>query len=284
MPEHIQEMPNKETNFPLVSVCIPAYNCELHIQKTIRSVLNQSEKRLELVIIDDCSTDDTVIKIKEIDDPRIRLIQNDRNIGFLNNWNKALDEARYTYVKLLSQDDLLDSGCLEQQIKALEHSKEKLAFVSCARAIINDQDRIIFLRSMGSVENGYLAPKDAIKRIVRSGANPVGEPAAVLMRVDIAKKVGHFSQELIYTMDLDYWIRALEHGGLHYINKPLVSYRVHRHSQSVVMAKNQFFEYKKQLEKIMKTHPGLNGLDFYIGCFKSKINAYLRMLFYKIYA
>lgn len=269
---------------PLVSICIPTYNGEKHIQETILSVLNQTEKRFELLIIDDCSTDNTIGKILEIQDSRIKLIQNSVNLGFTNNWNRALSESHLPYFKLIPQDDLIDARCLELQINAFEHASKTIALVSCARNIINENGKIIFHRGLSSYHSGYISAELAIQKIVQSGGNPIGEPGAVLMKLETARKIGGFAQDNIYTIDLDYWVRALQFGGLHYINEPLASFRVHQGSQSIAMAKLQSIQYRELLINIKKLFPFITAFDLLIGVFKSKFNQYLRLIFYKIYA
>ena len=271
-------------NSPIVSICIPAYNGENHIQEAIWSVLNQTEKRFELIVIDDCSTDNTVAKVLEIKDPRIKLIQNPVNVGFENNWNNALNEARLPYFKLMPQDDLLDRLCLETQINAFEKVKEPIALVCCARNIINCKGKKLLKRGMKGTATGFLTAGSAIKKIVRSGGNPIGEPGAVIMKLETAKEIGQFSKGKIYTIDLDYWIRALQFGGLYYIDQPLASFRVHQGSQSVSMTKLQSLQYRHLLINIKEKFPAVSSLDLLIGNFKSKINEYLRLFFYKVYA
>ena len=68
----------------LVSVCIPAYNSGRFIVRTIESILNQTYKNIEIVVVDDCSSDDTVDKVKSIKDDRIKLIVNEANLGMLS--------------------------------------------------------------------------------------------------------------------------------------------------------------------------------------------------------
>ena len=106
---------------PLISVCIPCYNNEEFIACTIESVLNQTLNDFELVIVDDKSTDRTVSVVKDYADSRIKLIQNECNLGIGGNWNKALSCAVGKYVKLLCGDDVIYHDCLSRQVDILEH-------------------------------------------------------------------------------------------------------------------------------------------------------------------
>ena len=94
------------------------------IASTLESVLQQTYRHLEIVITDNDSTDGTVAQIRKFTDPRIRLIQNEANLGLGANWNKALSCATGTYVKLLCADDLIYPDCLQRQVEALETERQ----------------------------------------------------------------------------------------------------------------------------------------------------------------
>jgi glycosyltransferase involved in cell wall biosynthesis len=100
---------------PLISILIPLYNAELYIEDTIRLVLKQSYSNLEIIIVDDRSTDTSVSKASRFTDPRIRLIVNENNIGPEKNWNNALILAKGQYIKLVCSDDLLERDCITKQ-------------------------------------------------------------------------------------------------------------------------------------------------------------------------
>ncbi|EJL6998688.1 glycosyltransferase family 2 protein, partial [Vibrio cholerae] len=92
----------------LVSVIMPAYNSSLTIKDSIKSVIVQSYKNIELIIVDDCSEDNTVEIIQSFStlDPRIKLIRNMINLGVAKSRNKAIADARGEYVAFLDSDDI----------------------------------------------------------------------------------------------------------------------------------------------------------------------------------
>ena len=104
---------------PLVSVCIPAYNNADYVDQTILCILNQTYKNLELVICDDHSKDDTVEVIRKFDDPRIRLLINEKNLGMSGNWNHCLQQCKGEFIKLICADDMLALDALEKEVNAL---------------------------------------------------------------------------------------------------------------------------------------------------------------------
>ena len=107
----------------LVSIIMPSYNTANYIGETIQSVINQSYKNWELIIVDDCSTDNTDSVIKAINDPRIKYIKNEKNSGAAVSRNRALREARGRWIAFLDSDDLWYEEKLEKQIKFMLKKK-----------------------------------------------------------------------------------------------------------------------------------------------------------------
>ena len=123
-----------------ISVCIPTYNCAEYLRQAVDSVLLQSYQNLEIVIVDNCSTDETVTLVEEIISSSSRDIQfykNDRNIGMVSNLNRCLELARGAYIKFLMADDILLPGCLEEMAIGLDTNKD-ISLVACGRLIIDE--------------------------------------------------------------------------------------------------------------------------------------------------
>ncbi len=104
---------------PLVSVLITSYNREKYIGEAIESVLCQTYENFELIILDDCSIDETFNIAQSYQDERIRLYRNDINLGQFPNRNKAADLANGEYLKYLDSDDFMDKNCLKNFIDAI---------------------------------------------------------------------------------------------------------------------------------------------------------------------
>ncbi len=106
----------------LVSIIMPTYNCGRFIDESIRSVLAQTYKDWELIIVDDCSTDNTAEIVGQYTDPRIRYMRNERNMGAALTRNRALREAKGRYIAFLDSDDLWLPEKLEKQIAFMEQN------------------------------------------------------------------------------------------------------------------------------------------------------------------
>lgn len=105
---------------PLVSIIVPTYNDEKYISETINSILSQTYKNFEIIVVDDCSTDKTVVILDSFNDPRIRIFKNSSNMGTAYSRNLAIRESKGEYIAFLDGDDLWDVNKLEHQLDFME--------------------------------------------------------------------------------------------------------------------------------------------------------------------
>lgn len=122
---------------PLISVIMPAYNADRFIAEAIRSVQGQTHQNWELLVLDDGSVDDTCPVVAEIarEDPRIRLIKNEKNMGVARTRNRGFDLCKGQYIALLDADDLWQPEKLSRQLELLEKSGADLVY--CSYGIID---------------------------------------------------------------------------------------------------------------------------------------------------
>lgn len=130
------------TSWGLVSIITPTYNCGRFIAETIESVLEQSYPDWELIISDDCSTDDTVeiVRSYQAGDPRIRYIRNERNSGAAVTRNAALREARGRWIAFLDSDDLWRPRKLERQLRFMVENGYAFSYTQYAEC---DEDGVL---------------------------------------------------------------------------------------------------------------------------------------------
>lgn len=103
-----------------VTVLMPTYNVAPYVKEAIDSVLQQTYNDFELLIIDDCSTDDTISVVRGINDPRIRIVQNDKNVGLAENLNRGLSYIFTEYVARMDGDDIAEPFWLEREVAILD--------------------------------------------------------------------------------------------------------------------------------------------------------------------
>ena len=271
---------------PRVSVCIPTYNGEATIARTIASVLNQSFTDFELVVVDDGSSDATARIVADVRDARVRYVRNESNLGPQGNWNRCLALARAPYIKVLPHDDLLAPNCLSRQAQILDADREtRLALVFSARCVIGPDDRVL-IRSRGfrGLSEGRVEAARLMGACVRRGTNLIGEPGAVLYRNQISDRIAGFDAAQPYVIDLDYWFRLLVHGDAHYCNEPLASFRVWAGSWSVAIGAGQSADFRSFVARMSKL--GLlraTWLDRLIGRATPSLNNLARRVFYRLW-
>lgn len=268
---------------PTVSVCIPTYRGAMHIGAAIESVLAQSYTDFELIVIDDNSPDDTAAIVQGYSDPRIRFLQNPRNLGPQGNWNRCLNEASGKYFKLLPQDDLLAPDCLAKQVAILDQDDaQRIALVYCARTIVDAQDRPLMVRGYSGGRTGIINAQNLIRHCLRRGTNLIGEPGSVLFRRQLANSVGLFDASIPYVLDLDYWFRLLLKGDSYYLPEALASFRVSRGSWSVAIGSKQSIDYRRFIGKIANDPDfSVRRIDILMGSIMAELNNYMRLVFYR---
>jgi glycosyltransferase involved in cell wall biosynthesis len=211
----------------LVSVCIPAFNNGRFIAETLNSVLGQTYQNIEVIVVDDCSEDDTVSQIEQLADDRVRLIKNERNLGMHGNWSKALSYASGEFIKLVCGDDLLLPGCIELQAAVLnQQANTDVALVACRRKVIR-ADGSEISRSFYKLPPGKYRSTTVMKACITLGNNLIAEPMAVMFRSSV------FTQNNIrlgsnnYLIDLDMYSKILVHGNFIMMKEYLAAFRIY---------------------------------------------------------
>jgi glycosyltransferase involved in cell wall biosynthesis len=235
----IIKMPNgSQDSVPLLSICLPTYNYARYLPEAIDSLLNQSFTDFELIIVDDCSQDESRAVIEEYArrDKRIRFEINASNLGLVQNWNKCLGMARGTFIKFLFGDDFLTSNdCLKRMVERLQGDLS-VSLVASARKIVDAHSREEELWSHwpdGAVIEGTAV----IKNCLLEQRNYIGEPSAVMFRREQARR--GFNERYIQLVDLEMWFHLLEQGSFAYIAEPICAFRKHPEQQTRKAVKNR---------------------------------------------
>lgn len=126
---------------PKVSVIIPAYNVAPYIGKSLQSVLQQAEQSFEIIVVDDCSTDETAAVVHQFRDNRIRLLQNEQNRGQSYSRNRAMQEAKGEWLALLDADDWWSPKRLAVLLEIAEDEKVDMIADDLLRVYTEDEQR-----------------------------------------------------------------------------------------------------------------------------------------------
>lgn len=209
----------------LVSIIIPCYNAEKYIAETIQSVINQTYKNWELIIVNDGSTDHSLNIIKEFaaNDNRISLIDKP-NSGVSDSRNKGLEKAKGEYIAFLDADDVWNSQYLEKQIANLQSNRFNISYTACQLINQNGEKLQKHLRGENNPQlNDFLLQK----------GNYITSPSGIVYKRECFNKVNGFDSNLSNNADQDILIQMLAKGNtIGYIDECLWNYRIHDNNMS----------------------------------------------------
>ncbi|MBF9236754.1 glycosyltransferase family 2 protein [Hymenobacter sp. BT683] len=202
-----------------VSVILPVYNVGLYIENTIQSILQQTFKDFELIVLDDCSTDDTVKRVLAFTDSRVKVIVNTHNMGRAGTDNIALEYVSGEYIAKMDGDDICHPERLAQQVAYLDKHPEVNVVGS-------------FMQNFGSSNylNRYPAhPEDA--QVLTLFTLPTGNPSAMLRASLFFEHKMRYDASLRQTEDYEFCARYIRQLRIATIQAPLIKYRVPPHIQ-----------------------------------------------------
>lgn len=203
---------------PKVTVLMPVYNCESYIKESLESVLNQTFRNFEILIIDDSSTDGTVSIIKSFKDNRIKLIEKAVNTGYTRSLNIGLKIAKGEYIARMDGDDISLLNRFEEQVNFLE---ENLDVVLCGT-----QFEII-----GGCKIDVPEKNEEIKLALLE-SNCIAHPSVMFRKSAIQKHSLWYDSKMEPAEDYDLWVRLIRIGKFHNLQKVLLRYRVHNNQVS----------------------------------------------------
>jgi GT2 family glycosyltransferase len=218
------------TSGPAVSVVLPAYNRATTIRTAIDSVLAQSFTDLELIVVDDHSTDGTVTAVRTVTDPRLRLIESPANAGAAAARNRGIAVARAPWVAFQDSDDEWLTGKLALQMARLTAPGADFVAAYCGMIVIGTPDPDP-ARAETRPQIRYVPPEN-IPGPALEGAilpmllhNCVISTQMLVARRDVLQAVGGFDESLSILIDWECAIRLAEAGPIAFIDEPLVIQR-----------------------------------------------------------
>jgi glycosyltransferase involved in cell wall biosynthesis len=234
---------------PLVSVMMPAFNSAAFVREAVASILGQTLESLELIVIDDGSTDATAEIIGSLADPRLRLVQNPANLGEATSRNIALALARGRYIALLDSDDIAESWRLELQADFLDRHPE---------VDICGADAVMF---GPHVQKTDVPPSDAvIKARFLPGRAHMINPSAVYRRDLVVRHGLRYRADLIVGADFGFWVDCMRAGArFANIKQYLVRYRWHGNNLSGRVARMKAAQMRVRRQVISDFFPALTG-------------------------
>lgn len=241
---------------PLVSICIPTYNGSRFVQAALESAVRQDYPNLEIVISDDQSTDGTLESAKDyLSQSRLPFfIHTHKRSTIGANWNNCVQHAHGAYIKFLFQDDTLDPDCVSQMMHAALQNPN-IGLVFCRRRFIYehlDEQKEKWLSTYRHVHKSWssLKPIQPGRQLLKDPGllqiprNKIGEPPVVLLNKNVFDKVGYFSTALHQALDYEFWYRVCTQFDVAFVDKELVSFRLHDQQATIVNSKRFIGDYE----------------------------------------
>jgi glycosyltransferase involved in cell wall biosynthesis len=204
---------------PKISVIMSIYNGEKYLREAIESILNQTFTDFEFIIVNDGSTDNSLEIIQSYDDKRIKIINNEKNIGLTKSLNKAIKQARGEYIARQDADDISLPNRFEEQLKYFEEHPE-VALLGTSVYLIDENGKIL--------GKHIVLAKPGIKDLFNGNQFNHG---SVMFKKDVADDSGGYNELFRYVQDYELWLRIAKYYEVR--NLTQILYKLRSHDENV---------------------------------------------------
>jgi glycosyltransferase involved in cell wall biosynthesis len=219
----------------LISIIVAVHNVEAFLDECIRSMVGQTYRNIEIVLVDDGSTDDTAQIVAGYDDPRICYYKNEKNMGIVYTLNRAYSLCRGEYIARMDADDISLPERFARQVEFLDANPD-VAVLGTNCETFDDN---------GPLYSGWSATNPAQMKVDLLFSCGVAHPS-VMMRREVIQNLGGYDLNFEGMEDYDLWCRVAENHGVTTLADILFRYRVH----SGQVTKNPSEKYMERLRKL----------------------------------
>lgn len=225
---------------PLVSILMPVYNTAPYLKEAMDSMLSQTFKDFELIVLNDCSPDNADEILDTYNDTRIVRYKGERNMGLSNVLNAGMDIAKGKYIARMDSDDISLPNRLEIQVKYMEEHPD-IDLCSCG------------MKMFGAKDDIWVRDSDPEKvKVTALFFSPILHASSIWRKESFDKHSLRFRQEMVPAEDYDMWCRALS-KGLKLVNLPNVLYRYRIHpSQATTQTEKSRLKCREIQQEYMK--------------------------------
>ncbi len=234
--------PSSKGSGPAVTVLVPSYKHEDFIRAALESVLGQTYPEVRVLVVDDCSPDGTAEKARELDDPRITVEVNERNLGLGESILSVLPEVDTPYTAILNSDDLFHPDRIAACVEALE-MRPDAALAATEMVFADGKGRVLDRENTPLVEVGprvrdlvswyeneirFADPpldRTSLEGLVRH--NHLLTSSNIFCRTEYLKEKSGVFRGLLYTVDWSLFLEGAREGRLLFLEEPLLAYRLH---------------------------------------------------------
>jgi glycosyltransferase involved in cell wall biosynthesis len=257
---------------PRVSICIPVYNRAHMVRPTIESALSQTFVDLEIIVVDDASTDDIENVVASYTDPRLQFIKNPKNLGQFENFNRCIEVSRGEFLHILHSDDYVDPHFTETCVRFFDKNPDiYLTFTSEVKKSLHYIEKVDF-----SDKNEILSAPEGFLKLLQLGCYiPC---ASVMTRKSVYNIVGGYSREYPIAADYYQWLKIARIFDIGFVKNATVFYCEGVHSESYRFFISSPLGYLDRVKIILQTISDIKD-DYYK--FLPEINHQLYVLTFK---
>jgi glycosyltransferase involved in cell wall biosynthesis len=216
------------TSRPRVSIVVPSYNYGRYVGQAVNSLLAQTLRDLEVIVVDDCSNDDTALVLAAYSsERRVRVISHERNQGHIRSYNEGLAAAAGEYVGLLSADDYaIAPDVLARQVEVFD-ANPRVGLVYTAHVLVEQGG--LLTESIPWPANYVQGGLVEFSRLMWSNYVPA---SGTLLRREVQAATGPYDVRLPHSGDWDLWLRVAASWDVGYLAEPMYAYRMHEMNMS----------------------------------------------------
>ncbi len=238
----------------LVSICIPNYNNEKFIGFAIESALRQTYNNIEIIIVDNNSTDKSWEIIQSFNDPKIIAKKNTENIGMYPNFLETVKLSSGEFIKFICADDTIEIDFLEKTIAYF--TDLSIGIVTTGQKKIDQTNNIVGFRRVPNNNTHKVLSANSLGYFINS-TNPIGNPTRTIIRKSYFDEMGGFRLDVKYCNDLDLWMRISKKYDLFFVKDYLSNERKHE-NQSTIFYNKTGEDFKNVILCWMFNYPGLS--------------------------
>jgi len=222
----------KVTNGPLVSVVMPVKNAGYFLAEAINSILNQTYKNLELVVVNDASSDNTGGILSSVTDKRLKIFNNKACLGVTKSASIAISKARGKFIARMDGDDIAFADRITEQVQFLLKNKKVIAVGGQCDLINSDGVKI--------GEKRFPTQPDEVKRMIFTSI-PVQQPALMVNKNLLPDDFVWYDENYSSAEELELLFKLFEFGEVRNLKSFLLKYRIHKGNTSLKNPKKTFF-------------------------------------------
>lgn len=249
---------------PTVSVLLPVYNCEAFITEAIDSILGQTFKDFEFVIINDGSTDSSEEIILSYSDDRIRYEKNAVNLGIITTLNRGLQLCRGKYIARMDADDISYPTRLQKQVDFLDSHPQIGVLGAAVQCFSSD--------GLGKLMRYETNPNKLFCSFLFAESSMLAHPAVMIRRDLFLANDIQYSDSYLHAEDYSLWNELKYVSQLSNLDEPLLLYRLHANSisgsfcqaQTEARAKIALSEYKKLIREDLQEYENMSAKDIFL--------------------